>query len=246
MSDIDADILQHDIYRRTGPTTPPVHEFDEFADPAERGALRGAYAYAVMLDGRSSKVIAMGRAEVMKHKAKSRGSHKDDSPWQQWEEAMWKKCPLRGLEAYVPTSSEYRTARPAPAVFAPSAPLQAPSAAPRALAVAEPVDAEIVDDEPAHLAAAPQPPKPASEAALRRMNDIIGHLALGPEEDISALIHWITGTDGTETFTTAHAENVTSLLRDALQAAGGDTDKAAAEIWAQYKRMNPQAGEDSA
>jgi hypothetical protein len=95
-------------------------------------------------------------------------------------------------------------------------------------------------------AAEPKPPKPASEAALSRMNDIIGQLDLGPDEDIAALIHWITGTDGTGIFTTAHADNVTSLLRDALEAAGGDTDKAAAEIWAQYKRMNPQAGEDSA
>jgi hypothetical protein len=95
-------------------------------------------------------------------------------------------------------------------------------------------------------AAEPKPPKPASEAARNRMNDIIGQLDLGPDEDIAALIHWITGTDGTGIFTTANADNVTSLLRDALETAGGDTDKAAAEIWAQYRRMNPQAGEDSA
>lgn len=92
----------------------------------------------------------------------------------------------------------------------------------------------------------PKAPRPATEAALKRMNDIIGQLDLGPDEDIEALVHWITGTDGSGIFTTAHADNVTSLLRDALEAAGGDTDKASAEIWAQYRRMNPQAGEDGA
>lgn len=101
-------VRRDDVYRRRGATLPPAHEFDEFADPTDRGPLRGAYAYAVMLDGRYSKVVAMGRAEIMRHKAASKGSDRADSPWQQWEEAMWKKCPLRGLEPYVPTSSEWR------------------------------------------------------------------------------------------------------------------------------------------
>lgn len=109
VSSVVAEVVrQRDLYRRQGPTTPPVHEFDEFADPEDRGPLRGAYAYAVMLDGRFSKIIPMGRAEIMKHKAKSKGSDKPDSPWQEWEEPMWMKCPLRGLEPYVPTSTEYR------------------------------------------------------------------------------------------------------------------------------------------
>jgi hypothetical protein len=99
--------------------------------------------------------------------------------------------------------------------------------------------------------AGPEPPpkatasKPASEAALKRMNDLIGQIGLGPDEDIEALIRWITGGTGHE-LTGPEVRNVTTLLADALETAGGDTDKAAAEIWAQYKRMNPQAGEDSA
>jgi recombination protein RecT len=141
VSSVVAEIVrQRDVYRRQGSTTPPVHEFDEFADPEDRGPLRGAYAYAVMLDGRFSKVILMGRAEIMKHKAMSRGSHKPDSPWQQWEPAMWKKTVLRGLEPYVPTSTEYRTAaalllakddRPAP---------------PPSLPASEVVDAEVIEE----------------------------------------------------------------------------------------------------
>ena len=77
------------------------------------------------------------------------------------------------------------------------------------------------------------------------MNDLIAQIGLGPEEDICALVQWITGGTG-EQLTVSDARNVTTLLADALKAAGGDTDKASAEIWAQYKRMNPQAGDDGA
>jgi hypothetical protein len=94
--------------------------------------------------------------------------------------------------------------------------------------------------------APPKAPKPASEAALKRMGDLISQIGLGPDEDIEALIRWITGQPSGAVITVADARNVTTLLADALEAAGGDTDKAAAEIWAQYKRMNPQAGDDSA
>jgi recombination protein RecT len=89
-------VRQKDHYRSMGPTAPPVHEFDEFADPDDRGPLRGTYAYALMSDGACSKVIRVGRAEVMKHKAMSKGSDRSDSPWKKWEEPMWKKTPLRG------------------------------------------------------------------------------------------------------------------------------------------------------
>ena len=80
---------------------------------------------------------------------------------------------------------------------------------------------------------------------MKRMDDLISQLDLGPDEDITALIRWITGGPGDQ-LTGPEVRNVTTLLTDALDAAGGDTDKAAAEIWAQYKRMNPQAGDDGA
>lgn len=94
---------------------PPIHEFDPFADEEERGALRGAYAYALIdsPSGRAypSQVVIMGRAAVMKRKAESRGSDSKYSPWQKWEEDMWRKCPLRKLERYVPTSAEFLSSR---------------------------------------------------------------------------------------------------------------------------------------
>jgi hypothetical protein len=91
----------------------------------------------------------------------------------------------------------------------------------------------------------PKPPKPASPAALKRMDDLIAQIGLGPDEDVAALIRWITG-GVDDQLTGPEARNVTTLLTDALEAAGGDTDEAAAQIWAQYRRMNPQAGDDGA
>src|SRR5262249_54346876 len=75
-STVHAEVVrQRDAYRSYGSRQPPVHEYDEFADPEERGALRGVYAYAIMADGACSQVMRMGRAEVMKHKAASKGSN---------------------------------------------------------------------------------------------------------------------------------------------------------------------------
>jgi recombination protein RecT len=104
-----------DHYRSRGPTMPPEHEYDEFADPGARGELRGVYAYAVMADGRCSMVRRIGKAEIERRMKAGHGWKRADSPWKLWPEPMWKKCPLRDLEAYVPTSSEWRTTAPAPA-----------------------------------------------------------------------------------------------------------------------------------
>ncbi|WP_424183827.1 recombinase RecT [Actinokineospora sp. G85] len=117
----------------------PRHRPDWFAD--DRGELIGVYAYAVMLDGATSRVVMMNRAEVMRHKAVARGATGDDSPWQVWEESMWRKTAVHELEKWVPTSAEYREA------------LRADRAAEQGKPGAEPVrsgddvvDAEVVDD----------------------------------------------------------------------------------------------------
>jgi recombination protein RecT len=165
-------VRQTDRYAPQGENTPPVHEYDDFASPADRGALRGAYAYAIFPGGRCSQVIRMGRAEIMEHKAKSRGSHKDDSPWQQWEAAMWKKTVLRALEPYVPTSTEYRTAAGI-LTAAGAAELSARAGMPGALQSGHPVpasadhapdvvDAEIVDEPYTEPGPATAPPAGAS------------------------------------------------------------------------------------
>lgn len=153
-------VRKSDRYTPRGENTPPLHEYDDFASPDERGPMRGAYAYALFPGGECSQVIRMGRAEIMEHKKASRGSDRADSPWQQWEPAMWKKTVLRALEPYVPTSTEYRMANNlAPAMtgathtetnftYLPPPPENVPDG--------EIVDAEIVDD-PAPAAETPKP-----------------------------------------------------------------------------------------
>ncbi|MDP8971177.1 MAG: recombinase RecT [Actinomycetota bacterium] len=83
----------------------PEHKVDWFG--ADRGKLIGVYAYAVMKDGSTSRVVVMNRAQVMEHKAMARGADKPDSPWNKWEEKMWLKSACHELEKWVPTSAEY-------------------------------------------------------------------------------------------------------------------------------------------
>jgi recombination protein RecT len=92
-------------YRR-GVDKVPVHETDW--DAEEQGDLRLAYAYGVMKDGAISRVVVMGKAEIMKHKAESKTSHRADSLWNKWESSAWLKTVARELEKWVPSSSEFR------------------------------------------------------------------------------------------------------------------------------------------
>jgi recombination protein RecT len=83
----------------------PHHDIDWDAD--DRGELRLVYAYAVMKDGATSKVVVLNRSQVMKAKAMSQGSDSAYSPWQKHEEAMWMKTAAHRLTKWVPTSAEY-------------------------------------------------------------------------------------------------------------------------------------------
>lgn len=133
----------------------PVHEIDWFG--GDRGELVGVYAYAVMKDGATSKVVVLNRQQVMDAKAKSdsaSGNGADYSPWNTNEEAMWLKTAVRRLSKWVPTSAEYmREQLRAQAVVAaeltgptPAADLP-PMPQPTALDDADPDDDEAVDAE---------------------------------------------------------------------------------------------------
>ncbi|MFG2617758.1 recombinase RecT [Streptomyces sp. NPDC048507] len=140
----------------------PDHEIDW--DAEDRGALRLVYAYAVMKDGATSKVVVLNRAQVMQAKALSQGSDTPYSPWQKHEEAMWMKTAAHRLTKWVPTSAEYMREqlrahaevaaelRPAPS---------APTPQPAGLTDSDEglIDAEFVDDEeqPSSWPAAAQP-----------------------------------------------------------------------------------------
>lgn len=83
----------------------PDHAPDWFGD---RGEMIGVYAYAVMKDGATSRVVMMSAAEVLRVKAVSKTAAFGDSPWKLWEDRMWLKTAIHQLEKWVPTSAEYR------------------------------------------------------------------------------------------------------------------------------------------
>jgi len=142
-----------DVFRYSpGRDLRPVHEIDWDTD--DRGPLRLAYAYAVMKDGATSKVVVINRQRIDEAKKKSRGSDKASSPWQRNEEAMWLKTAAHQLAKWVPTSAEYlreqlraRAETTSPAATEPARP-PAPQAAPPAGVdpdTGEVVDAELVE-----------------------------------------------------------------------------------------------------
>ncbi len=99
-------VRQADAFRYSpGRDERPHHDIDW--DAADRGALRLVYAYAVMKDGATSKVVVLNRAQVLAAKALSQGSDSPYSPWQKHEEAMWMKTAAHRLTKWVPTSAEY-------------------------------------------------------------------------------------------------------------------------------------------
>lgn len=99
-------VRQRDAFRYVpGRDDRPVHEIDWFGE--DRGELVGAYAYAVMKDGATSKVVVLNRRQVMDAKAKSDGRNSEYSPWATNEESMWLKTAARRLAKWVPTSAEY-------------------------------------------------------------------------------------------------------------------------------------------
>jgi recombination protein RecT len=83
----------------------PVHEINWDAD--DRGKLRLVYAYAVMKDGATSKVVVLNRRDIEHIKTYSKGADSQYSPWRTNEPAMWLKSAARQLGKWVPTSSEY-------------------------------------------------------------------------------------------------------------------------------------------
>lgn len=83
----------------------PVHEIDW--DAEDRGELRLVYAYAVMKDGATSKVVVLNRRHIEAAKQSSDSADSAYSPWQRHEEAMWLKTAAHRLAKWVPTSAEY-------------------------------------------------------------------------------------------------------------------------------------------
>ncbi len=163
-------VRANDSFRYTvGQDPRPVHTVDWFGD--DRGDLVGVYAYAVMKDGATSKVVVMNRQQIAAIRAKSDSAKSEYSPWNTNPESMWLKTGARQLAKWVPTSAEFR--REELRAQAEVAAEQQPSAAsappmPQAdlgddeAADEGPIDAEFVDDQPAQWPAAAQPGSGAS------------------------------------------------------------------------------------
>lgn len=83
----------------------PIHEADWFGN---RGTMVGAYAYAIMNSGSTSKVVILNQHDIEKARAMSDGADSSYSPWQKWPESMWLKTAAHRLAKWVPTSAEYR------------------------------------------------------------------------------------------------------------------------------------------
>lgn len=81
----------------------PVHEVDWWTD---RGDMVGVYAYAVMKDGATSKVVVLNAAAIEKYRAASDSAKSEYSPWNKWPEPMWMKTAARQLGKWIPTSAE--------------------------------------------------------------------------------------------------------------------------------------------
>jgi recombination protein RecT len=91
---------------RPGQDERPIHDIDW--DAEDRGKLRLVYAYAVMKDGATSKVVVLNRQAIAVIKKSAQGAESEYSPWQTAEPAMWLKSAVRQLAKWVPTSAEYR------------------------------------------------------------------------------------------------------------------------------------------
>lgn len=83
----------------------PQHVIDW--DAEDRGPLRLVYAYAVMKDGSTSKVVVLNKADIDRIKQSSDGAGSQYSPWVKHEAAMWLKSAVRQLAKWVPTSVEH-------------------------------------------------------------------------------------------------------------------------------------------
>lgn len=92
----------------------PDHKPNWFGD---RGTIIGAYAYATMKDGSTSKVVIVDQERIATAKEASAGSHSDYSPWKKHPKAMILKTAAHDLAKWVPTSAVDKTTGNAQAVI---------------------------------------------------------------------------------------------------------------------------------
>lgn len=107
VSSVKAEVVySKDRFRYSPDMERPEHEVDWFSD---RGEMIGAYAYGVMKDGATSRVVVMNRVEIEKVRDVNalNKNPKGDNPWAKWTDRMWLKTVVKQLAKWVPSSPEY-------------------------------------------------------------------------------------------------------------------------------------------
>ena len=144
-------VREKDIFEYSpGRDERPRHTIDWDAD--DRGPLRLVYAYAVMKDGATSKVVVLNKRHIADARSLSKSAGSASSPWNKHEEAMWMKTAAHRLTKWVPTSAEYIREQLRAMRDVASEPAPAPAPRPAPAPIPEEVDAitgEVLDPEPA-------------------------------------------------------------------------------------------------
>lgn len=140
-------VRERDVFEFQPGDERPTHRVDWFGD---RGEVLGAYAYAEMRDGGTSKVVVVGPEEIDRARDASATGKSSHSPWQTDFGAMVLKTAIHRLSKWVPTSAEYRREVARAGALdgpreSPSLPVEAGPAAVVDTATGEVVEAEVVE-----------------------------------------------------------------------------------------------------
>lgn len=125
----------------------PDHVVDWFAP--DRGEVLGAYAYAIMKDGATSRVVVVGPREIKRAQDASATANSSHSPWKTDYAAMVRKTAVHELAKWVPTSAEYRVEQLRAIATVQSEQQPVHTAAPAGVdeQTGEIVDGELIDEE---------------------------------------------------------------------------------------------------
>ncbi|HEY3718334.1 MAG TPA: RecT family recombinase [Jatrophihabitantaceae bacterium] len=222
-------IDHHQPPRWQGPMERPYHEVDWFGE--DRGDLRGVYAYAVMKDGATSRVVILNRRDIDRIKSFAQGTKSEYSPWNTSEESMWLKSGAHQLRKWVPTSAEYITTQvravregntPDPVSVAPlrvqqDMPDVNPDLNGDTFIAPDTVDAEVVPDDepPADDTPPPEPgPEMASKVQVAKLNATLNGYGIRERERRLAVISQVLdrAVESQETLTKQEASTVIDTL----------------------------------
>jgi phage recombination protein Bet len=123
---------------------------------------------------------------------------------------------------------------------APADPTPVSAAGSAAASETTPPDVTVQPARPARTDDGPSRPQQAGKAALDKLQNLLGQLDLGTEEDVTALVHWVAGAQYTAT--RGEVKTMTDFLDDHMKQAGGDPAEACSAIWRQYHEAKAASG----